>query len=366
MGQQAWQEARQKDDFPAFRPLLEKMIDLKRQQAEALGYPQCPYDALLDEYEPEELTANVGRVLAGLREELVPLVAEIHAQRPPAERRLLHRTFPVAVQEQFGARRPRPSASISRRGRLDVTAHPFCTDARARTTAASPPATTSISSTRPSSASCTRRATASTSRACRPNTYGLPLGEAISLGIHESQSRLWENLVGRSRAFWQHFYPLAQRRFPAALGDVQLDDFYFAINDVRPSLIRVEADEATYNLHILIRFELEQALLDGDLQAADLPGGLERKISAVSGHRAAGRRRRRVAGRSLERRAGRLFSHLLAGQSLRGPVLRPGRGRLGRSERLVCPRRFPSAARLAARRSTVMGSAIRPRNWSSG
>jgi carboxypeptidase Taq len=106
----------------------------------------------------------------------------------------------------------------------------------------------------------------------REDQYGLPLGMAVSLGIHESQSRLWENMVGRSRSFWEHFFSKAQARFPQALGDVSLDDFCFAINDVRPSLIRVEADEATYNLHILIRFELERALLDGDLAVADLPG----------------------------------------------------------------------------------------------
>jgi carboxypeptidase Taq len=99
--------------------------------------------------------------------------------------------------------------------------------------------------------------------------YGLPTGEAISLGVHESQSRMWENLVGRSKSFWKHFYPEAKKHFPQALGDVSQDDFYFAVNDVRPSLIRIEADEATYNLHILIRFELEQDLLDGRLAAAD-------------------------------------------------------------------------------------------------
>jgi carboxypeptidase Taq len=113
--------------------------------------------------------------------------------------------------------------------------------------------------------------------------YGLPLGEAISLGIHESQSRLWENLVGRSRAFWTHFYPRAQAMFPAALGDVAADDFYRAINDVRPSLVRVEADEVTYNLHILVRFELERAMLEGDLQAPEMPGAWREKYRQYLG-----------------------------------------------------------------------------------
>jgi carboxypeptidase Taq len=111
----------------------------------------------------------------------------------------------------------------------------------------------------------------------RGEQYGLPPGTFTSLGIHESQSRMWENMVGRSRPFWQHFYPRAQTAFPAALGDVSPDDFLLAVNDVRPSLIRVEADEVTYNLHIIIRFELEQALIAGDVTAADLPGAWREK-----------------------------------------------------------------------------------------
>ena len=276
LGQQAWQEARQQDDFPSFRPLLERMIELKRQQAEALGYPQCPYDALLDEYEPEELTANVGPVLAGLREELVPLVTAIQqsGRRPKTE--LLHGKFPIDQQDQFGREAAVAIGFDFSRGRLDVTAHPFCTtlgphDCRI---------TTRYDGQFFNSAffGILHEAGHGIYEQGLPaEHFGLPLGEAVSLGIHESQSRLWENLVGRSRAFWTHFYPLAQQRFPAALGHVPFADFYFAINDVRPSLIRVEADEATYNLHILIRFELEQALLDDDLQAADLPGAWNEK-----------------------------------------------------------------------------------------
>ena len=282
LGQQAWQEARQKDDFPAFRPLLEKMIDLKRQEADALGYPQCPYDALLDEYEPEELTANVGPVLEGLREQLVPLVAEIEESRRRPNAALLHREFPIAVQDQFGREAAAAIGFDFARGRLDVTAHPFCTtlgphDCRI---------TTRYDERFFNSAffGILHEAGHGIYEQGLPTEhYGLPLGEAVSLGIHESQSRLWENLVGRSRAFWTFFYPLAQQRFSAALGDIPLDDFYFAINDVRPSLVRVEADEATYNLHILIRFELERALLDGDLQPADLPTAWNEKYYQYQG-----------------------------------------------------------------------------------
>lgn len=269
LGQQAWQEARERDDFPAFLPLLTRTIDLKRQQAEALGYPQCPYDALLDEYEPEELTAGVERVLASLRDELVPLVAEIQQSPRQPDTALLHREFPIEVQDRFGREAATAIGFDFSRGRLDVTAHPFCTTLG------------------PNDCRITNRYDGHFfnsaffgilheaghgiyEQGLPADQFGLPLGEAISLGIHESQSRLWENLVARSRGFWTYFYPKAQQAFPA-LGDVSVDDFYFAINDVRPSLVRVEADEATYNLHILVRFELERALLANDLQSADLP-----------------------------------------------------------------------------------------------
>src|SRR5262249_29519483 len=111
-----------------------------------------------------------------------------------------------------------------------------------------------------------------------PEHFGTPMGTAASFGIHESQSRLWENLVGRSRPFWEHFFPRARQTFLEALRDVSLEDFLFAINDVQPSYIRIEADEATYNLHIILRFELEQALIRGDLATADVPGAWNDKF----------------------------------------------------------------------------------------
>src|SRR5262249_44627411 len=116
-----------------------------------------------------------------------------------------------------------------------------------------------------------------------PEHFGTPMGSAVSLGIHESQSRLWENQVGRSRPFWEHFFPRARQVFVGALEDVSLDDFVFAINDVQPSFIRVEADEATYNLHIILRFELEQALIGGDLEAADVPAAWNEKFHQLLG-----------------------------------------------------------------------------------
>jgi carboxypeptidase Taq len=282
LGQQAWQEAREKDDFPSFKPLLERTIELKREQAECLGYRDCPYDALLDEFEPEERTANIAQVLSMLREELVPLVARLqHARRRP-DTSILHRTFPVDVQDRFARMAAAAIGFDFSRGRLDVTAHPFCTtlgphDCRITTRY-------NEHFFNPAFFGVLHEAGHGIYEQGLPSEhYGLPTGEAISLGIHESQSRLWENLVARSPAFWTHFFPLAWREFPVALGDVKPEDFVFAINDIRPSLVRIEADEVTYNLHILIRFELERALLDGELEAADLPGAWNRKYEQYLG-----------------------------------------------------------------------------------
>ena len=282
LGQQAWQEARQNDDFASFRPLLEKTIDLKRQQADALGYTECPYDALLDEYEPEESTANLARVLTHLRDELVPLVTAIGNSGRRPNPSALRGDFPVEAQDQFGREAAAAIGFDFNRGRLDVTAHPFCTglgphDCRI---------TTRYDRQFFGAAffGILHEAGHGIYEQDLPvEHFGLPLGEAVSLGIHESQSRLWENFVGRGRPFWTYFHPMAQRRFPAALGEVAFDEFYFAVNDVRPSLIRVEADEVTYNLHILVRFELERALLDDDLQPADLPDAWNEKYRQYLG-----------------------------------------------------------------------------------
>lgn len=276
LGQQLWVEARRNDDFHRFRPVLEKTFALKRDEAEALGYEDCPYDALLDEFEPGESTANVSRTLSGLREELVPLVSAIGQSRRRPRSEILSRRFPIEQQNDFGRRVAEEIGFDFRRGRLDVTAHPFCSgiaphDCRITTRFDEQYFPTAFFGI------LHEAGHGMYDQGLRPDEFGLPLGEAASLGIHESQSRMWENLVGRSQAFWEHFFPLAQKAFPDALEDVALDDFVFAVNEVRPSLIRVEADEATYNLHILVRFELEQALLAGDLPAADLPGAWKEK-----------------------------------------------------------------------------------------
>jgi carboxypeptidase Taq len=281
-GQQIWVEARKKNDFKAFEPALTHMFKLKREQADAIGYQATPYDALLDDYEPDAKTADVAAALEGLRKELVPLVQAITSSSKQAPSEILRRHYPTAAQETFGKAAAAKIGFSFDAGRLDVTHHPFCSgmgprDCRITTRYDEkffPSAFFGI---------LHEAGHGMYDQGLRAELYGLPSGSYLSLGIHESQSRMWENLVGRSRTFWEHFYPPAQAAFPEALGKTSLDDFYFAINDVKPSLIRVEADEATYNLHIIIRFELEQALISGELKTADVPGAWNEKYQKYLG-----------------------------------------------------------------------------------
>jgi carboxypeptidase Taq len=282
LGQQAWVEARKNDDFAMLAGLLGEIVALKREQAEAVGYDESPYDVLLDDYEPGETTANVARILEELRQQLVPLVAAIadSGRRPKLE--ILHREYAIAGQESFGRHAAAAIGFDFQQGRLDVTEHPFCSgmgpkDCRITTRYDEHFFSMAFFGT------LHEAGHAIYDQGLRSDQYGLPPGSYISLGIHESQSRMWENLVGRSQAFWQHFFPQAQKVFPQSLQDVELDDFYFAINDVRPSLIRIESDEATYNLHIIIRFELEQALINGELTVTDLPGAWREKYQHYLG-----------------------------------------------------------------------------------
>ncbi|OGB93226.1 MAG: peptidase M32, partial [candidate division NC10 bacterium RBG_16_65_8] len=263
-------EARKASDFARFRPWLEKLVRLKREEAKAVGRGGPLYDALLDEYEPGETAARLRQVFAELRSALVDLVGRIGVSGRNPDLSILQRTYPIATQEMFGKTVAAACGFDFQAGRLDATTHPFCSgigpgDARLTTR-------------------YNRREFGDAffsilhetghglyDQGLDPEHYGTPMGEAVSLGIHESQSRLWENFVARSRAFWEYWFPQARQAFPEALAGVGLDAFVFAVNDVRPSLIRVDADEATYNLHILLRFELEQAVIAGDLSVADLP-----------------------------------------------------------------------------------------------
>ncbi len=267
----AWVKARQDKDFSEFQPWLEKMLNLKREEAAAIGFGDgVPYDALLDGYEPGATAAEIQATFEPLREELVKIVAAIaESPRKPAET-ILTRLYPEAAQKEFSIKAAAAIGFCFESGRLDIAAHPFCSgfgpgDCRLTTRYDEHHFPGAFFGTLHEAGHGIYE------QGLNREAFGTAMGESVSLGIHESQSRMWENLVGRSRPFWEHFYESAQTTFPQSLGDVPLDDFCRAVNDVRPSFIRVEADEVTYNLHIMLRFELEQAMLSGDLTAADVP-----------------------------------------------------------------------------------------------
>jgi carboxypeptidase Taq len=280
--QQVWQEARENNDFAAFRPWLEKIVGLKQREAQAVGYKDSPYDALLDEYEPGATAAEITRVFAALRDDLVPLVATIKGSRRKPKREILQREYPVDRQKAFSQEAAAVIGFDFTSGRLDVTTHPFCSgigpgDCRLTTRYNPHFFNEAFFGT------LHEAGHGIYDQGLAPDHFGTPMGSAVSLGIHESQSRLWENQVGRGRPFWEHFFPRARQTFAEALHDVALDDWLFAINDVQQSFIRVEADEATYNMHIILRFELEQALISGDLKPADVPGVWNEKFKKSFG-----------------------------------------------------------------------------------
>lgn len=271
LAQQVWGEARAKSDYAAFRPHLQKVLDLKRREAAALGTGATAYDALLDDYEPGETSENLNRVFSGLRDELVELVGAIAESGKKPDESILRREYPIVRQEAVGKLAASQIGFDFDRGRLDVTTHPFCSGI-------GPGDTRLTTRYNPRFFSEAFFGTLHEAghgiydQGLSAAHYGTPMGASVSLGIHESQSRMWENFVGRSRGFWTHFFPPVQDAFPDALTGVSEGDFCAAVNAVAPSFIRVEADEATYNLHIMLRFEIEQALIDGGLKAEDVPG----------------------------------------------------------------------------------------------
>ena len=270
MAQVEWAVARRRADYKHFRPWLEQVLRLKRREAESLGSDTVLYDALLEEYEPAARSRDLAVLFEELRRALVPLVAALSQAPRQPNTSLLHREFPLDRQHEFAQAAAAAIGFDFERGRLDTAAHPFFitigpSDCRLCTRYNRHDFSAGFFATLHEAGHGLYE------QGLAAEYHGTPMGNAVSLGVHESQARLWENVIGRSRPFWQHFFPLARRMFPVALGDARPEDFYFAVNCVRPSFIRVEADEVTYNLHILIRFELEQALLTGDLPAADLP-----------------------------------------------------------------------------------------------
>ena len=266
---EAWRTARASDDYSAFAPHLERIIDLNIEKAEALGYEHCPYDALLDEYEPGMTTHMVAGLFGALRKEIVPIVQAI-AEKPRPEDAFLFQSYDSAAQWDFGMEVLRKIGYDFHRGRQDVSTHPFSTslsitDVRITTRLQERYLPSALFST------LHEAGHALYEQGIDRALEGTLLAEGTSLGMHESQSRLWENQIGRSRAFWEYYYGDLQARFAAQLSHVSPDAFYRAINAVRPSLIRVEADEVTYNLHIMLRFELERLLVERRVSVQELP-----------------------------------------------------------------------------------------------
>ena len=281
LGTEAWKQARKESNFSLFRPHLEKILDLTIQKAEALGYDEHIYDALLDLYEPEMRASRVKRLFDELRARLVPIVQAI-AEREPPDDSVLKQEFDERKQWDFGVAVIRDFGFDFERGRQDKSAHPFTTafsvnDVRITTRVQRDYFPTAFFGT------LHECGHALYDQGFDPQLERTPLASGASLGVHESQSRLWENLVGRSRPFWEHYYPKLQGTFPAQLGDVELERFYRAINKVEPSLIRVEADEVTYNLHIMLRFELELQLVERKLAISDLPEAWNAKMKEYLG-----------------------------------------------------------------------------------
>ena len=282
LAQQAWVTAREESRFSKFLPSLKIILDLKRDEARYLGYRNSPYDALLDTYEPGATIAQLAPLFTQLRERLVPLLRRVQASHVTIDDRCLHQSFDQSKQVEFGRLVLTAMGYDFERGRLDLSAHPFTTsfhptDVRVTTRVFEKDLPSCLFS-------CIHEGGHGLyDQGLDPRYYGSPLRESVSLGFHESQSRLWENCVGRSRAFWHCFYPMLQHTFPQQLADVPLDRFYAAINRATPSLIRVEADELTYNLHIMLRVEIEQALIEGRAEPDDLPGLWNEKMQSYLG-----------------------------------------------------------------------------------
>jgi carboxypeptidase Taq len=266
---QAWTLARPSDDFPHVRPYLERTLKMSRELAEFFpGYEHIA-DPLIDFADFGVKASEVKRLFSGLRPGLVALVEAISA-KPLSDDSCLRRTYPEGAQLEFGMDVIRQLGFDFKRGRQDRTPHPFMTkfslgDVRITTRVDEQYLGEALFST------IHEAGHAMYEQGIPLELEGTPLADGASSGLHESQSRLWENLVGRSRPFWTFFYPRLQATFPSQLGSVSLDNFYSAINRVKRSLIRTDADEVTYNLHVMIRFDLELALLEGNLSVGDLP-----------------------------------------------------------------------------------------------
>jgi carboxypeptidase Taq len=277
----AWTRARPANDFTTMLPFLEKALDLSREYAGFFAPYDHIADPLIDDADEGMTTASIRKLFSGLRSELAPIVRAISDQ-PPVDDSCLHGSFGEKAQLDFGLCVAAKIGYDLDRGRLDRTHHPFCTkfsagDVRITTRVYESDVARALFSTLHEAGHALYEQGVSSA------LEGTPLGKGASAGVHESQSRLWENVVGRSREFWRHFYPALRSTFPDQLGRVSLETFYRAINKVERSFIRADADEVTYNLHVMLRFDLELNLLDGSLRVEDLPEAWRAGMQAALG-----------------------------------------------------------------------------------
>jgi carboxypeptidase Taq len=280
--QQVWEQARKDNDFAAFQPWLEKVIGLCQELADYYGYEEEKYDALLDTYERGAKTADVRAIFEAAKGALIPLREAVSEKVDTIDDGLLYRHYDIDKQKAFAHYIAEAVGYDFQRGHIGTAVHPFATsfsrdDARITVRWYENYLAPSIFGALHESGH------AMYEQGTHPNLARTPLARGTSMGLHESQSRTIENVIGRSYGFWQRQFPKLQEMFPEQLGSETVKSFYQAINKVQPNLIRVEADEVTYNLHIILRFELEQAMLNGDLKAADLPGAWNEKMKSLIG-----------------------------------------------------------------------------------
>jgi carboxypeptidase Taq len=270
MAHQDWEQAREQADYKRFQPHLEKIVELRRQYADFFSPYDHIYDPLLDDFEPGMKAAEVKAVFDALRPRQVELVQAIFENGRPVDDSFLHLDYDVDKQWDFGVEVITTFGYDFKRGRQDKSVHPFTTsfgldDVRITTRLYKDYFSTALTGTMHEAGHALYE------QGIDSALGRTPLASGASLAMHESQSRMWENMIGRSKPFWKFYFPRLQEAFPSQLGNVALDDFYRAMNKVERTFIRVDADEATYNLHVMLRFELEMALMEGSLAVKDLP-----------------------------------------------------------------------------------------------
>jgi carboxypeptidase Taq len=276
----AWMEARKKNNFKSFEPHLEKIIALMQKRADYLGYEAHPYDALLDEYEPEMTVSKLDALFTPLKRELTDITHI--ASKKKAETHFLEGDFDIEVQKKLGHALLEAMGINKKFLRLDHSAHPFCmaihpTDIRLTTHFKKSGFFDALSATMHEGGHGLYE------QGLKAENFGLPSCEAVSMGMHESQSKLWETFIGMSMPFWKGYYPTLQEAFPKQLQNISLNSFYQAINLVKPSLIRIHADEVTYGLHVILRYEIEKGFMEGKIKVKDLPDIWNHKMKEFLG-----------------------------------------------------------------------------------